>query len=322
MTARARTAVDPNLPLRRFPTSVRWIPEPILSFAGGATAIDPRVGIALAGPRSYGTGRHPNPVNVGFIGTGPDVDMARRYLEDVADGVDGTDDHHPFPGFRSDRGFRTELRTSSDLEARVTANEVRSVMEKGKRQKDRFDELLGILVDRLALLCDRDHPLDCVYVVIPGDVYARCRVADYTKDRREVHRDLRAAVQGRGHALPHADADPPPTAARPATSSSTSAPGSTAKRSRDSRTPSPTSTTTSSRCAGRATSGCSATASTRHRAGPCSTSATATTCTRPGRSPSSATTRTPTSPPRSGSSATPATRRLTGSCPTCCCSPR
>lgn len=195
MTATTRTAAEPNLPLRPFTPSVRWLPEPVLSFAGGATAIDPRVGIPLAGPKSYGTPRHPNPINVGFIGTGPGVDMARRYLEQLADGIDGTDDHHPFPGIRSDRGFRTGLQTSDDLEARVTANELRSVMEKGKKQKDRFTELLGVLVDRLAVLCDRDHPLDCVYVVLPEGVYKRCRVADYTEDRRKVHRDLRAAFK-------------------------------------------------------------------------------------------------------------------------------
>jgi hypothetical protein len=195
MTARTRTAADPDLPLRAPAPAVRWIPEPVLAFAGGTTAIDPRVGIALAGPKSYGTPRHPNPVNVGFIGTGPGVEMARQYLEKIAEGVDGTKDHHPFPGFRSDRGFRTDLRTGDDLEARVSSNELRSVMAKGKKQKDRFDELLGILVDRLAVLCDRDHPLDCVYVVLPEDVYKRCRVADYTEDGRTVHRDLRAAFK-------------------------------------------------------------------------------------------------------------------------------
>lgn len=195
MTTRASTTSEPNLTLRVAVPSVRWLGEPVLAFADGVTAIDPRVGIALAGPLSYGTARHPNPIHVGFVGTGPGIDMARRYLADSADGIDGTSDHHPFPGVHSDRGFRTEIRTDDELTKRITAHEIRSVMEKGKRQRERFDALLEILVDRLDVLCDRDHPLDCVYVVLPEDVFKRCRVADYTEDGRRVHRDLRAAFK-------------------------------------------------------------------------------------------------------------------------------
>lgn len=194
MTPRTATS-HMTLELAKPSLSARWIPEPMLGFADRVEAIDPKIGIPLAGPKSYGTSRHPNPIHIGFIGTASSVDRATTYLQTAVAGIDGDDDHHPFPGVQSDRGFRTELRISSDLTRHIGVGEMRSLMAEGCKQRDRFEELLATLEDRLSLLCDTDHPLDCVYVVLPEDLYRRCRVADYTEGGRKVHRDLRAAFK-------------------------------------------------------------------------------------------------------------------------------
>lgn len=177
--------------------TARWLGEPLLGFADGVQHPDPKVGIPYSGPRSYGTARHRNPVNVGFVGTGQSVDIVRRYLESTADGVDGDDKHHPFPGFRPDRGFRTELRTDDSLVATITAGERRSIMEKGKWQRVRFEELLDVLDDRVRHLADADAPVDLVVVILPDDMAKRCGTADYRENGRLVHRDLHAAFKAR-----------------------------------------------------------------------------------------------------------------------------
>lgn len=197
MTTRTRQmdTAHPNIRLEADPPRVRWFPEPEIRFADDLHHIDPKVGIAIVGPRSYGTTQHRPAVNVGFIGTAATVEKARTMLLTAAEGLDGDDNHTPFPGFQPDRGFRSTLATSDDLVMRISSSEQRDLLAKGRRQRDRFEELVGIIDDRLEILTERDHPLDCVVVALPTDLYKRCRVADYRDNNRSVHRDLRAAIK-------------------------------------------------------------------------------------------------------------------------------
>ena len=77
-----------------------WVEEPALLFADNHEHVDPKTGIPLYGPRSLGTCRHKREVHVGIIGTSESVDLARRYYDQASYGVDGDDDHAPFPGCR------------------------------------------------------------------------------------------------------------------------------------------------------------------------------------------------------------------------------
>lgn len=177
--------------------TARWLGEPVLGFAGGVEHPDPKVGIPYAGPRSLGSAAHRSVINVGFVGTGQGVDTMHRYLTAAADGVDGDETHHPFPGFRSEVGFRADLRTDDRLTRLVTAGEVRSIMAKGKRQLPRFEELLNVLEDRVRHLANLDSPPDLVVVVLPDDMAKRCGTADFRHEGAQVHRDLHAAFKAR-----------------------------------------------------------------------------------------------------------------------------
>lgn len=175
--------------------SALWLPEPELAFADGVQHIDPKVAIPLAGPRSLGTVRHRSPINLGFIGTGAGVDKVRRFLDSSALGVDGDEDHAPFPGFLPDRGFRTSIQTGDSLVETLTTSEVRSLMEEGKRQRIRFEELLAIVEAKLRRLCNRDAPLDCVVLVLPDDVAKRCGTAKYIENGRLIQRNFHSAFK-------------------------------------------------------------------------------------------------------------------------------
>jgi hypothetical protein len=186
-----------TLALERPTLSARWLGEPLLGFAGGVEHPDPKVGIPYAGPSSLGTAGHPAAIKVGFVGTGQGVDIVSRYFGEIADGVDGDETHHPFPGFRHDVGFRSDLRTDDTLARIVTTGEFRTVMERGKRQRPRFEQLLDVLDDRIRHLADLDAPPDVVLVVLPDDLAKRCRVAEYREEGSLVHRDLHAALKAR-----------------------------------------------------------------------------------------------------------------------------
>lgn len=177
--------------------SARWLGEPLLGFAGDVECEDPKVGIPYAGPRSYGTGRHRDHVNVGCVGTAQGMDLIHSFMQSASDGIDGDDTHYPFPGCHADRGFRTELRFDDLWLAPITASERRSLMEKGRRQRPRFEELLEILVDRVAHLANSDQPVDLALVVLPDDIARRCGTADFRESGQLIHRDLHAALKAR-----------------------------------------------------------------------------------------------------------------------------
>lgn len=65
-----------------------------------------------------------------------------------------------------------------------------------RNSRERFEAMLGLLVNKMDLLTRKDYPLDYVAVVIPNELYDKCRVADFkVKGVGEVHRDLRRAFK-------------------------------------------------------------------------------------------------------------------------------
>jgi hypothetical protein len=192
------------LPLDTPRRSTFWLTEPELSFAGNKTDCDPKVGIALYGPKSLHTSRHKREVHVGFIGTGEGVEIAQEFFLDCAKGVDGDvtnqkgeleHKYTPFPGCNADTGFRCEIKMSSDLIEPITQQEKREIL-RIKGDKEQFVMLLNLLQAKLELLKDKDHPLDYVTVVLPKDLYAACRSVEYLEPKVGlIHRDLRRAFK-------------------------------------------------------------------------------------------------------------------------------
>lgn len=178
-------------------TKAAWLSEPVLTFADGHTHADAKVGIALWGPRSLATPRHPGEVKVGFIGTARVIEACRELLSQASGGVSGEGLCAPFPGCQPDRGFRCSLRVDDEaLVSLITRNEHDAVLAI-KGQRERFEHFLALLLDKLRGLSETDHRLDYVLVALPDDLYKRCRVADYRQDGKPVHRDLRRAFKAR-----------------------------------------------------------------------------------------------------------------------------
>jgi hypothetical protein len=183
-----------SLVLDKLRISTNWIPEPELKFAKDQLHSDPKVGIPLYGPRSLHTARHKQEVHIGFIGTGEAIDHAQTFMNKCAEGIDGDAEHAPFPGCKSDRGFRSELRMNDQVVEKLTRTEHQKLLGI-KNSRARFEETLGLLQSKLEILTQKDHPLDFIMLVLPQDLYGKCRAANYMEHRIRVHRDLRRAFK-------------------------------------------------------------------------------------------------------------------------------
>ena len=195
--------VLPPLALPHVEPTFGLIPEPDLTFGGGGRHPDPKTGIPLYGPGSFGTSRHRDRIDLGFVGTAAAVETVKGYLQECCGGVGGGDTHAPFPGCRSDRGYRCEIGMSDEVTEEVTVSQHRELLSI-RRSRDRFEHLLLLLDRKLEVLAEREHPLQCVFLVVDEDLFRRCRSVDYKDGNRSVHRDLRRAFKALAmkHGLP------------------------------------------------------------------------------------------------------------------------
>jgi hypothetical protein len=180
--------------------SIDWLPEPELGFADGLQHIDPKVGIAAAGPYSRDQPNHRASVTAGFIGTGKTIDAARKWLARAAEGIDGDDEHHPFPGYQSSGPFGSTLRLDGP-EAKITAREVRELMADGRRRLDGFDALLGVMEAHMKRLSELDAPPDIVFIILPSDVSQRYWSVPSTRRGVVTVWNLRAGIKARAMQL-------------------------------------------------------------------------------------------------------------------------
>ncbi|MEM1332859.1 MAG: hypothetical protein AAGG08_05315, partial [Actinomycetota bacterium] len=138
-----------------------WFPEPLLGFGGGGLHVDPKEGIARFGPNTHQTPSHPGAIRIGIISTAELQSQTADWLRTQAEGVAGDEKNPRFPGFRSDRGFMSELTLADDWNATFTSRDVSEVMDI-RSQRDRFEAALNLLLSKLALVAERDRIPDCV----------------------------------------------------------------------------------------------------------------------------------------------------------------
>lgn len=88
--------------------------EPELQFAHCHTHIDPRAGIRDFGPADLGTPAAPDKLRIGLVGPTAQLPALAAWLNRCRNGIDAKESKYrnlfpPFPGFRRDVGYRTEL---------------------------------------------------------------------------------------------------------------------------------------------------------------------------------------------------------------------
>lgn len=173
----------------------QWFDEPELRFAEHNFHVDPKIGINLFGPRSYGTERHRAEVHFGFIGTGETIEAAAGFYEKCSRGVEGDTEHEPFPGCNKEVGLRLDLRIDTQAAEVITNSELQQ-LKSARVRRERFEDALRLLDDKLRILKLKDRPIDYVVFAVPDDVYDLCKTVDYTDAAiGQVHRDLRRAFK-------------------------------------------------------------------------------------------------------------------------------
>ncbi len=180
--------------------SIDWLAEPQLAFADGLQHIDPKVGIAAAGPYSRDEHNHRATVTAGFIGTGRTIDRARKWLARAAEGVDGDDEHHPFPGYQASGPFVSTLRLDGP-EAKITAREVRDLMAEGRKRMDGFQALLSVIEAHMKRLSELDAPPDIVFIILPAEVSKHYWSVGSTRRGVTTVWNLRAGIKARAMQL-------------------------------------------------------------------------------------------------------------------------
>ena len=173
-----------------------YVEEPSLVFAEGFRHIDPKYGILAAGPKAYSPlDKHPSEIRLGFIGTAETIDSAVTWILGGADGVDGNEKHLRFPGFRKDRGFRTDLVLDDSWSVSLLQSELSRIRALRSRRY-RFEQLLSLLDEKMETLSEKDRPPECIVVALPDDLFRDFRVVDYQDPSLgHVQRNLRRAFK-------------------------------------------------------------------------------------------------------------------------------
>jgi hypothetical protein len=96
--------------------------EPELEFARGSRHIDPRQGITIYGPAD--TTDTARLVRIGIVGPQTHIDGVKQWLDRCREPIAGKPSqlghlHQPFPGFNTDRGFRSTIVANTRLERAI-----------------------------------------------------------------------------------------------------------------------------------------------------------------------------------------------------------
>ena len=123
--------------------------------------VDPKVGLNLYGPRSFGTSRHRSEIHFAFIGTGESIETVARFYTSCAAGVSAEDYHEPFPGCDQHTGFRTDLKIDTSASEIISEHGLIDIKSRNSG-KARFEATLDLLNEKVRLLKLQERPIDHV----------------------------------------------------------------------------------------------------------------------------------------------------------------
>ena len=174
--------------------------EPELSFAEGFTHINPKIGIPLYGPKSLHTSRHKNEIHIGFVGEAGAIENVLQFITNCSAGVEAEDIENgsmPFPGLSNEVGYRFKIVSSDQTIEKITNSEREKILNNANLGAQ-FSEMLDLIEEKVSLLCEKDHPIDYIFIVLTEDIYERLRSVDTVdpiSDSKVVTRNFRRALK-------------------------------------------------------------------------------------------------------------------------------
>jgi hypothetical protein len=182
--------------------TLQWLEEPELSFGNSQTHTNPKIGIPLFGPKSLNTSRHKSQVHIGFVGEPDAIEKVKRFLSDCSKGilaVDVENGSQSFPGISTEQGFGFEIVQSDSLVQKITSSE-KELIKKNESLESQFSATLDLIEEKVSILCEQDHPLDYIFIVLTESVYNDIRVVktfDPILGKGRVTRNFRRALKAR-----------------------------------------------------------------------------------------------------------------------------
>jgi hypothetical protein len=174
-----------------------------LAFANGATHINPKIGVPLFGPKSLDTSRHKSEVHIGFVGEPNTIERVKHFVADCAKGVTAEDIENgsmPFPGISREQGYKFETIFSDEITEKITNAEKEQRVLLQTSPEGQFAGLLDLIEEKVELLCEKDHPLDYIFIVLAENIYKSLRVVSATdpiSGKGRVQRDFHRALKAR-----------------------------------------------------------------------------------------------------------------------------
>jgi hypothetical protein len=165
------------------------ISEPLLTFGGGHTHVDPKTGLALYGPYGpKGQTRAPlRSIIAGIIGPASMVADAEAWLQGCQ-GILSNDGTQPFlyphfPGFNSDSPFECEFVFGDTWRECIKDSEIKEALADDEFQT-RVKGIVRLYVRSLEVLANRDPKPNVVLCCIPDEVISACTVPRRRPARR------------------------------------------------------------------------------------------------------------------------------------------
>lgn len=147
-----------------------YIPEPLLSFGNGQTAIDPRDGLMLFGP--FDKRKVKGSKNIGIIGPEKLRGKMKEYLKKIHSPIinsDRTIARPNFPGLETIFGISVNF--DNIIEINVNENEIKNFL-KYTDAHQRVHNLVNLYVEPLLKYSENEEmPVDVWFVVIPEDIF-------------------------------------------------------------------------------------------------------------------------------------------------------
>jgi len=156
-----------------------YIQEPSLIFGDGKTHIDPKLGLTLYGPLQTSDGKPSSPlsINIGIIGTGKTVGLAKQFLYRLSSKIESENkdpfQHPPFPGFK--QAFDCELIVSDATTSIIQQNKIDELF-KHPVFEDKVEYTVGLFIERIESLKEVIPKPDVVLCALPQEIVDYCVV--------------------------------------------------------------------------------------------------------------------------------------------------
>lgn len=167
--------VAPRLP--NFPSGI--LPEPLLSFGGQHTHVDPKTGLALYGPYTAKDQRSPHirSIVVGMVGPSDMIADAEMWLQ-ACQGVIVNDGTQPFlyphfPGFNANGPMQCDLIVGDSWREPIKETKLTAAAAK-PLFVDRIKDVVALYIEKIAVLAGREPKPHVVLCCLPQPVIDAC----------------------------------------------------------------------------------------------------------------------------------------------------